>query len=92
MKQLSTARKFKLITGQDLIQTMKKLEADTNGDGSDVTDTIEFMQYGLHLAFYEDDLTKAKRSFTEFKETGQMDADTEAFQKLVERWSAEFKG
>ena len=61
MKKLSVARKFKMITSQDIMRVSKLLEKKEKDENcNDVSDTIEFIEYGLYLAFYEADLAKAK--------------------------------
>lgn len=91
-KQYSTAKKFKLITGVDLMKKNKELEKESKSDGDNMTDLMEFIQYGLHLAFYQPDLTKAKREFAEFKDTGMIESDIESLEKLSKKWSNEIKG
>lgn len=92
MKQKSTATKFKLITGKDLMYMMKKLEAESKGDGENLTELMENLQYGLHLAFYQVDLVKAKQEYGEFLTTREKEDNVEPFEKLTEKWSKEFKG
>lgn len=92
MKQLSTARKFKLITGRDIMRSMKDLDKESKDQGDNMTEVMEFVQYGLHLAFYEVDLSKAKREFSEFTESGMLDSTIEPLTKLTEKWQKELKG
>lgn len=92
MKVKSTATKFKLITGKDLMFVMKGLDKESKGEGEHLTELMEFIQYGLHLAFYNVDLAKAKKEFSEFMETSEMEDDIESFEKLTAKWSKEFKG
>jgi hypothetical protein len=57
MKKLSTARKFKMITSQDVMRASKQLEKkQKDEEANDLTDLIEFIQLGLYLAFNESDL------------------------------------
>lgn len=91
MKRKSTARKFKLITGKDFFQAQKELEKASKGTGEGMTEITEFVQFGLHLAFYSEDLAKAKRDFSDFMESGEFD-DVEPLTKLVEKFTKEFKG
>ena len=64
MKKLSTARKFKMITSQDVMRASKQLEKkQKDEEANDLTDLIEYIQFGLYLAFYETDLVKAKADF-----------------------------
>ncbi|WP_195916684.1 hypothetical protein [Lactococcus petauri] len=91
MKQLSTARKFKMITGSDLYATQKKFEQLSKQDDAEMTEPMEFLQYGLYLALYELDLTKAKREFSTFKETGEFDTNDQTLTSLVKTWAKEIK-
>ena len=93
MKKLSTARKFKMVTGQDVIRASKQLEKkQKDEEANDLTDLIEFIQLGLYLAFYESDLVKAKADFKEFLETGEFDTVEETIKTLMEKFKAEFAG
>ena len=45
MKKLSTARKFKMVTGQDVMRASKQLEKkQKDEEANDLTDLIEFIQ------------------------------------------------
>ena len=93
MKKLSTARKFKMITGQDVMRVSKQLEKKQKDEqANDLTDLIEFIQLGLYLAFYQSDLQKAKADFQEFLETGEFDTGEETIKTLMEKFKAEFAG
>lgn len=93
MKKLSTARKFKMITGQDVMRVSKQLEKkQKDEEANDLTDLIEFIQLGLYLAFYENDLQKAKQDFKEFLETGEFDTGEETIKTLMEKFKEEFAG
>ncbi|WP_332407578.1 hypothetical protein [Pseudolactococcus laudensis] len=93
MKKLSTARKFKMITGKDVMRASKQLEKKQKDEESnDLTDLIEFIQLGLYLSFYETDLVKAKADFKEFLETGEFDTADETIKTLMEKFKAEFAG
>ena len=93
MKKLSTARKFKMITSQDVMRASKQLEKKQKDDqANDLTDLIEFIQLGLYLAFYQSDLQKAKADFKEFQETGEFDSGDETIKTLMEKFKAEFAG
>ena len=55
-KQLSTARKFKMITGKDLFQQQKAMDTELKKEDGEITDLMEFVQYGLyfvHLIYYQ---------------------------------------
>ncbi|USI64735.1 hypothetical protein LMK05_07770 [Lactococcus petauri] len=91
MKQLSTARKFKMITGSDLYALQKKFKKLSEQEDAEMTEPMEFLQFGLYLALYEIDLTKAKREFLDFKETGEFDANGKTLKVLMEAWSKEIK-
>ncbi len=91
MKKLSVARKFKMITGQDVMRVSKLLEKKEKDENcNDISDTIEFIQLGLYLAFYESDLAKAKQEFAEFEQTGEYDTGDETIKSLMERFKASF--
>lgn len=93
MKKLSTARKFKMVTGQDVMRVSKQLEKKQKDEqANDLTDLIEFIQLGLYLAFNESDLVKAKADFKEFLETGEFDSGDETIKTLMEKFKAEFAG
>lgn len=93
MKKLSTARKFKMITGQDVMRASKQLEKkQKDEEANDLTDLIEYIQVGLYLAFHESDLVKAKEDFKEFQETGEFDTADETIKTLMEKFKAEFAG
>ena len=93
MKKLSTARKFKMTTGQDVMRASKQLERkQKDEEANDLTDLIEYIQFGLYLAFYESDLTKAKADFKEFEKTGEFDTGEETIKTLMEKFKAEFAG
>lgn len=91
MKKLSVARKFKMITSQDIMRVSKLLEKKEKDENcNDVSDTIEFIEYGLYLAFYENDITKAKSEFALFEENGEYDTQDETIKSLMERFKASF--
>ena len=93
MKKLSTARKFKMVTGQDVMRASKQLEKkQKDEEANDLTDLIEFIQVGLYLAFYETDLQKAKADFKEFEKTGEFDTADETIKTLMEKFKEEFAG
>ena len=93
MKKLSTARKFKMITSQDVMRASKQLEKkQKDEEANDLTDLIEYIQVGLYLAFYETDLQKAKADFKEFEKTGEFDTADETIKTLMEKFKEEFAG
>ena len=93
MKKLSTARKFKIVTGQDVMRASKQLEKkQKDEEANDLTDLIEYIQVGLYLAFYETDLQKAKQDFKEFEQSGEFDTGEETIKTLMEKFKAEFAG
>ena len=93
MKKLSTARKFKMTTGQDVMRVSKQLEKkQKDEEANDLTDLIEYIQVGLYLAFYETDLQKAKQDFKEFEQSGEFDTGEETIKTLMEKFKAEFAG
>ena len=67
---------------------LEKKEKDENCN--DVSDTIEFIEYGLYLAFYEADLAKAKSEFALFEENGEYDTGEETIKSLMEKFKASF--
>ena len=90
-KVLSTARKFKLITGKDLFkqqQSLKKVQEDEDGD---MTEFMEFLQYGMYLSLFEDNLTKAKADFAEFMETSAFDTNGKSLNALMSVWKKEIE-
>jgi len=91
MKQLSTARKFKMITNKDIFKASKELEKTMKDDESnDTTENVEFVQYGLYLAFFNPDLTKAKQEFSDFMKTGEFDTGEETIKSLMDKFKATF--
>ncbi|WP_346349557.1 hypothetical protein [Lactococcus formosensis] len=90
-QQLSPTRKFKLITGKDIFKASKELEKTMKDEESnDATEMVEFVQYGLYLAFYNPDMTKAKEEFNKFIETGELDTGSETVKSLMEKFKATF--
>lgn len=89
MKKLSSARKFKMITGKDLFQQQKAMEKATKSDDGDITEAMEFVQYGLYLALFQDDLAIAKQEFADFKATFMFDTNGKGLGELVELWKKE---
>ena len=62
MKKLSTARKFKMVTGQDVMRASKQLERkQKDEEANDLTDLIEYIQFGLYLAFTKQTWLKLKQ-------------------------------
>lgn len=92
MKQMSTAKKFKNITGRDLFAFQKKIEKETKSESENLTELMDFAQYGLYLAFYEKDLSKAQIEFQEFQKTDEFDTNGQSLNKLFERFAEEIKG
>lgn len=91
MKKLSVARKFKMITSQDIMRVSKLLEKKEKDENcNDTSDTIEFIEYGLYLAFNESDLAKAKSEFALFEENGEYDTAQETIKSLMEKFKASF--
>lgn len=88
MKQLSTARIFKLITGKDIFQKLNELKKiqDTGGEG--MTEVMDFLHYGLYLSYNVHDLQQAKKMFSDFNETFEYDTQEQGFKELVERFSS----
>lgn len=89
MKQLSTARKFKMITGKDLFQQQKEMEKVFKTEDGDVTDVMEFVQFGLYLALFQDNISLAKQEFAEFRETYKFDTNGKGLKELVDIWKKE---
>ncbi|KSU03519.1 hypothetical protein EFN80_01050 [Lactococcus lactis] len=89
MKQLSTARKFKMITGKDLFQQQKEMEKVSKTEDGDVTDVMEFVQFGLYLALFQDNISLAKQEFAEFRETYKFDTNGKGLKELVDIWKKE---
>lgn len=90
-KTQSTAYKFKLITGKDLFKqqkNMKNIDEDENGA---MTEFMESMQYGLYLALFMPDLTKAKQEYAEYLETHAFDTNGKSLNALMELWKKEIE-
>ena len=88
-KQLSTARKFKMITGKDLFQQQKAMDAELKKEDGEITDVMEFVQYGLYLALFHDNIVKAKSDFADFRSSFEFDTDGKGLKELVELWQKE---
>ena len=91
MKQRSTAKKFKIITGSDLYAKQKKFELESKKEDGELTELIDFLQYGLYLALYSVDITKARQDFKEYLETDEFDTNGKTLQNLFEEWAKEIK-
>ena len=85
-KQLSTARKFKMITGKDLFQQQKAMDTELKKEDGEITDVMEFVQYGLYLALFQDNIVKAK---SDFRTSFEFDTDGKGLKELVELWQKE---
>ena len=82
-----------MITGQDVMRASKQLEKKQKDEqANDLTDLIEYIQFGLYLAFFENDLQKAKADFKEFEQSGEFDTADETIKTLMEKFKAEFAG
>ena len=88
-KQLSTARKFKMITGKDLFQQQKAMDTELKKEDGEITDVMEFVQYGLYLALFQDNIVKAKSDFYYFRSSFEFDTDGKGLKELVELWQKE---
>lgn len=88
-KQLSTARKFKMITGKDLFQQQKAMDTELKKEDGEITDVMEFVQYGLYLALFQDNIVKAKSDFADFRSSFELDTDGKGLKELVELWQKE---
>ena len=88
-KQLSTARKFKMITGNDLFQQQKAMDTELKKEDGEITDVMEFVQYGLYLALFQDNIVKAKSDFADFRSSFEFDTDGKGLKELVELWQKE---
>ena len=88
-KQLSTARKFKMITGKDLFQQQKAMDTELKKEDGEITDVMEFVQYGLYLALFQDHIVKAKSDFADFRTSFEFDTDGKGLKELVELWQKE---
>ena len=90
-KKQSTAYKFKLITGKDIFkqqQQMKKIEEDPDGD---MTEFMEYFQYGLYLALFQPNIEQAKVDFTEFCQTHAFDTQGKSLNALMDLWKKEIE-
>ncbi len=88
-KQLSTARKFKMITGKDLFQQQKAMDTELKKEDGEITDVMEFVQYGLYLALFQDNIVKAKSDFADFRTSFEFDTDGKGLKELIELWQKE---
>ena len=88
-KQLSTARKFKMITGKDLFQQQKAMDTELKKEDGEITDVMEFVQYGLYLALFQDNIVKEKSDFADFRSNFEFDTDGKGLKELVELWQKE---
>ena len=88
-KQLSTARKFKMITGKDLFQQQKAMDAELKKEDGEITDVMEFVQYGLYLSLFQDNIVKAKSDVSDFRTSFEFDTDGKGLKELVELWQKE---
>ena len=88
-KQLSTARKFKMITGKDLFQQQKAMDTELKKEDGEITDVMEFVQYGLYLALFQDNIVKAKSDFSDFRSSFEFDTAGKGLKALVELWLKE---
>ena len=88
-KQLSTARKFKMITGKDLFQQQKAMDMELKKEDGEITDVMEFVQYGLYLALFQDNIVKAKSDFADFRSSFEFDTAGKGLKELVELWQKE---
>lgn len=91
MLKRSTAKTFKIITGRDLFAVQKQMEKEQNKEEGNVTELMDFLQYGLFLALYETNITKAKQDFAKFLETDMFDTNGESLTKLSDMWAKEIK-
>ena len=88
-KQLSTARKFKMITGKDLFQQQKAMDTELKKEDGEITDVMEFVQYGLYLALFQDNIVKAKSDFSDLRSNFEFDTAGKGLKELVELWQKE---
>lgn len=86
---MSTARKFKNITKRDLFQQQKVMEKVNKSENGNITEELEFLQYGLYLALFEDNLTLAKQLFADFMNDGMFDTNGKGLKELVDIWKKE---
>lgn len=87
-KKVSTAYKFKMITDKDLFQAQQELDKALKS-GGEITEIMEFVQFGLYLALFQDNIPVAKSDFAEYKETHAFDANGKGLKELVELWKKE---
>lgn len=50
---------------------------------------MEFVQYGLYLALFQDNIVKAKSDFSGFRSSFEFDTDGKGLKELVELWQKE---
>ena len=88
-KQLSTARKFKMITGKDLFQQQKAMDTELKKEDGEITDLMEFVQYGLYLALFFFFFFFFKSDLSDFRSNFEFDTDGKGLKELVELWQKE---
>lgn len=91
MLKRSTAKNFKLITGRDLFALHKKMESEQKKEEGNVTELMDFLQYGLYLALFETNIATAKQQFQKFLETYMFDTNEETLTSLTKIWEKEIK-
>lgn len=87
MKQLSTAQRFKLITGVDIYKKFNELKKSSEGDFDGMTELQDFLHYGLYLTYEEKDLQKARSSFAEFNESKEFGTNGQTLEELMKRFA-----
>jgi len=78
-----------MITGKDLFQQQKAMDTELKKEDGEITDVMEFVQYGLYLALFQDNIVKAKSDFSDFRTSFEFDTDGKGLKELVELWQKE---
>ena len=78
-----------MITGKDLFQQQKAMDTELKKEDGEITDVMEFVQYGLYLALLQDTIVNAKGDFADFRSSFEFDTDGKGLKELVELWQKE---
>ncbi|MQW22000.1 MULTISPECIES: hypothetical protein [unclassified Lactococcus] len=87
MKQLSTAQRFKLVTGVDIYKKFNELKKASEGDFDGMTELQDFLHYGLYLTYEEKDLQKARSLFADFDKSKEFNTDGQTLEELMTRFA-----
>ena len=77
------------VTPWMLFQQQKAMDTELKKEDGEITDVMEFVQYGLYLALFQDNIVKAKSDFSDFRSSFEFDTDGKGLKELVELWQKE---